>query len=96
MIRSAENCVAARGAACIAGRGHTGKRDMSNDRSLSLPELEDRIALIRDNLRQLVEQAAGSSGAEDEDRNADRIAQQTEELDRLVKQRDALLSQAKK
>jgi hypothetical protein len=30
-------------------------------------------------------------GAEDEDRNADRIAQQQEELDRLVKQRDQLL-----
>jgi hypothetical protein len=38
----------------------------------------------------LVEQAAGYSGAEDEERNADRIAQQTEELDRLTKQRDAL------
>jgi len=69
---------------------------MSNGRTLSLPELEERIGLIRTNLRQLVEQAAGSSGAEDEDRNADRIAQQTEELERLVKQRDALLSQTRK
>jgi hypothetical protein len=41
--------------------------------------------------RQLVEQAAAFSGAEDEDRNADRIAQQQEELDKLLKQRDALL-----
>jgi hypothetical protein len=39
----------------------------------------------------LVEQAAAFSGAEDEARNADRIAQQTEELEKLVKQRDALL-----
>jgi hypothetical protein len=62
---------------------------MSNGRSLS--ELEQRIAMIRDNIRQLVEQAAAFSGAEDEARNADRIAQQTEELERLVKQRDALL-----
>jgi uncharacterized small protein (DUF1192 family) len=69
---------------------------MSNDRSLSLPELEERIALIRTNIRELVEQAAGSSGAEDENRNADRIAQQTKELDRLVKQRDVLASQARK
>jgi len=53
---------------------------MSNGSSLSLPELEDRIAIIRDNIRQLVEQAAAFSGAEDEARNADRIAQQTEEL----------------
>jgi len=64
---------------------------MSNGSTLSLPELEDRIAIIRGNIRQLVEQAAGSSGAGDEARTADRIAQQTEELDRLVKQRDALL-----
>jgi len=64
---------------------------MSNGSSLSLPELEDRIAIIRDNIRQLVEQAAAASGAEDEARNADRIAQQTEELERLVMQRDALL-----
>jgi hypothetical protein len=53
--------------------------------------LEERIGIIRDNIRQLVEQAASFSGAEDEARNADRIAQQTEELERLVKQRDALL-----
>ena len=63
---------------------------MSNSSTLSRPELDDRIAIVRDNLRQLIEQAAGSSGAEDEDRNADRIAQQTEELEKLIKQRDAL------
>jgi uncharacterized small protein (DUF1192 family) len=62
---------------------------MSN--GLSLPELEDRIAILRDNIRQLVEQAAAFSGAEDEARNADRIAEQSEELATLVKQRDALL-----
>ena len=64
---------------------------MSNGRSPSLSELEQRIAIIRDNIRQLVEPAAAFSGAEDEARNADRIAQQTQELERLVKQRDALL-----
>ena len=63
---------------------------MSNDSTLSLPELNDRIAILRDNIRQLTEQAAASSGAADEARNADRIAQQTEELERLTKQRDAL------
>ena len=63
---------------------------MSNGSTLSRPELDDRIAIIRDNIRQLIEQAAGSSGAEDEDRNADRIAKQTEELEKLIKQRDAL------
>ncbi len=66
---------------------------MSNESPLSLPELERRIALIRGNIRQLIEQAAATSGAEDEDRNAERIAQQTEELEKLVKQRDALLKE---
>ena len=64
---------------------------MSNNSSVPRSELDDRIAILRDNIRQLIEQAAGSSGAEDEARNADRIAQQTEELEKLTKQRDALL-----
>jgi hypothetical protein len=64
---------------------------MGNFSSLSLPELEDRIAITRDNIRQLTEQAAAYSGAADEARNADRIAQQSEELEQLIKQRDALL-----
>jgi len=64
---------------------------MSNFSSLSLAELEDRIAITRDNIRQLTEQAAAYSGAADEARNADRIAQQSEELEQLTKQRDALL-----
>jgi signal recognition particle GTPase len=63
---------------------------MSNSSSLSRPELEERIALVRGNIRQLIEQAAAASGAETEARNADRIAQQQEELDRLLKQLDAL------
>ncbi len=64
---------------------------MSNGTTLSLPELEDRIAIVRDNIRQLIEQAAANSGAGDEARNADRIAQQNDELERLVKQRDEIL-----
>jgi hypothetical protein len=63
---------------------------MSNGSTLSRAELDDRIAILRDNIRQLIEQAAGSSGATDEDRNADRIAKQTEELEKLIKQRDAI------
>ncbi len=54
---------------------------MTNGSTLSLPEIEDRIAIVRDNIRQLIEQAAAFSGAEDEERNADRIAQQNEELE---------------
>jgi hypothetical protein len=64
---------------------------MSNGNSPSLAELEQHIAIVRENIRQLIEQAAAFSGAEDEDRNADRIAEQSEELERLIKQRDALL-----
>jgi uncharacterized small protein (DUF1192 family) len=63
---------------------------MSNDNSLSLAELNDRIAILRDNIRQLVEQAAASSGAQDEERTSGRMSQQQEELDRLVKARDAM------
>jgi hypothetical protein len=64
---------------------------MSSSTPLSLAELEQRMAIVRDNIRQLIEQAAAFSGAEDEDRNADRLAQQQEELDKLIKERDALL-----
>jgi hypothetical protein len=64
---------------------------MPKDTSISLPDLDDRIAIIRDNIRQLTEQAAGSSGAADEERTANRIADQQAELDKLVKQRDALV-----
>ena len=64
---------------------------MGNDNSFSLTKLNDRIALIRDNIRQLIEQAAASSGAQDEERISGRIAQQQDELDKLVKERDARL-----
>ena len=67
---------------------------MSDSSSPSLTEIEERIAIARDNIRQLIEQATVNSGAEDEDRNADRIAQQSEELQRLIKQRDALLNKS--
>ncbi len=65
---------------------------MSNGRSLSLAELNNRIAILQDNIRQLVEQAAGASGEQNEARISDRIYQQQEELDRLNKERDARLN----
>ena len=64
---------------------------MSNGSPLSLAEIDERIRIVRDNIRQLIEQAAAMSGAEDEERNANRIAQQNDELERLNKQRDALV-----
>ena len=38
----------------------------------ALPELEDRIAILRDNIRHLVEQATGAAGGQNEERTADR------------------------
>jgi uncharacterized small protein (DUF1192 family) len=45
--------------------------------TLSLAELDDRIAILR------------ASGGQSEERIADRIAQQTDELDKLVLERDS-------
>jgi uncharacterized small protein (DUF1192 family) len=67
---------------------------MRNDNSLSVPELNNRIAVLQDNIRQLIEQAAASSGARDEERTSERIAQQQEELEKLVKARDARLKKS--
>lgn len=63
---------------------------MSNN-PLSLQEIDERIAIARDNIREITEQAVAESGAADEARNADRIAEQNEELDRLMKLREQLL-----
>jgi hypothetical protein len=56
-----------------------------------LMELDQRIATVRENIRVLTEQAAAYSGAEDEERNADRIAEQDALLTRLLKEREALI-----
>jgi hypothetical protein len=59
---------------------------------LSLSEIEQRIAVVRQNINDLIEQAAAYSGGADEDRNADRIAEQEQELARLLKLRETLQS----
>ena len=56
----------------------------------TIAELDQRIAIIRRNLRELIEQAAAFSGAGDEARVADRIANQEAELAKLIKLRDSL------
>jgi hypothetical protein len=58
---------------------------------LNLAEIDERLSVVRDNLRDLVEQAAAYSGAADEERMNDRIAEQQEQLDRLTSEREALL-----
>ena len=59
--------------------------------SRSLAEIEKAIQIVEDNLRQLQEQAAAYSGAADEERNADRIAEQEARLEALLKERAALM-----
>lgn len=56
-----------------------------------LAELDNRIAILRDNLRELIEQAAAYSGAADESRTSDRIADQQAKLDALLVEREQLL-----
>ena len=55
----------------------------------TISEIEERIAVIRQNIAEFVEQAAAFSGAGDEARMADRIAEQEQELARLIALRDA-------
>jgi hypothetical protein len=59
---------------------------MTDFTSLSITELSDRLAILRDNLRQLTEQAAAQSGAANEERLASRIETQSKELDELLKE----------
>ncbi|MGN6464183.1 MAG: hypothetical protein ACTHLP_01720 [Rhizobiaceae bacterium] len=58
----------------------------------SLTEIEDRIAIVRENLRELTEQATASLGEADDDRAADRIAEQEEELKSLEEERDRIVA----
>jgi hypothetical protein len=55
-----------------------------------LAKLDAEIAIVRDNLRELTEQAAARSGAADDDLTAERIARQEAKLASLRKERDAL------
>jgi hypothetical protein len=63
---------------------------MADYSALSLAELDNRIAIARDNIRQLIEQAAAASGERNEERISDRLAQQNDELEALAKAREAL------
>ena len=61
----------------------------------TLEELDQRIAIVRDNIRELTEQAVALSGAEDEARASDRIADQEQQLTALLKEREALINSAR-
>lgn len=53
-------------------------------------ELDDRIALIRNNISDLMEQASGASGSAREESIADRLNEQQDMLNDLLKRREAL------
>jgi hypothetical protein len=59
---------------------------MTDFSHLSDNEITNRIAILRDNLRQLTEQAAAQSGAASEERLANRIENQSTELEDLLKE----------
>ena len=61
-----------------------------DDRLASIAEIDQRIAKVRENLRDLVEQASGFSGAGDDELNSQRIAEQQELLETLSRRRDEL------
>lgn len=52
--------------------------------------LDRRIAVVRENIRTLIEQAAAYSGAADEARNSDRIAEQEQLLAELEQEKARL------
>jgi hypothetical protein len=60
----------------------------------NIEEIDVRIATVRENLRQLVEQAAGYSGTADDELVSQRIAEQESQLDILTKRRAELASAA--
>lgn len=63
------------------------------DVPLDLAEIEQRIAAARENISELIEQAAAYSGAADEELAARRIAEQEAQLELLTQQRDELAQQ---
>ena len=60
------------------------------DIPLTIAEIDKRIAAKRENIRELIEQAAAYSGAADEELSSRRIAEQEAELELLMRQRDKL------
>jgi hypothetical protein len=67
---------------------------MLNASTDSVAEIEERIATLRENLRQLIEQGAAYSGAADDQLSSQRISDQEVELELLTKRRDELMAAA--
>jgi uncharacterized small protein (DUF1192 family) len=71
-----------------SGKAITAEFPMADSTALS--ELDQRIAVVRDNIRRLTEQAAAVSGAADESHTADLISEQEAQLATLLKEREGL------
>ncbi len=62
------------------------------DSTLNLHEVDERIEAVRENLRELIEQASADSGGSIEELIARRITEQEEQLDYLMRLRGQLCS----
>ncbi len=60
------------------------------DTPQDIAEIDERIAIVRENLRELIEQAAAYSGSEDEELASQRISDQEAQLERLLNRRREL------
>jgi hypothetical protein len=60
------------------------------DLLMNIADIDERIAIVKENLRELVEQSASYSGAADEELMSQRIAEQEAELEMLKNRRDEL------
>ena len=63
---------------------------LMSEASPAIVDIDNRIAIVRNNLRDLVEQATSYSGAAAEELTSQRIAEQEAKLELLRKQREAL------
>jgi hypothetical protein len=64
-----------------------------SDSDRRIAELDKDIDTVRENIRELIEQAAGYSGAADDELVSQRIAQQEAQLALLVHERDEIARQ---
>jgi hypothetical protein len=81
-----KKAAATRKRAIVAGKGPARSAGPRQD----IAHLDERIAIARDNLRQLAEQAAAVTGGAIEDALQERIAEQEATLQLLLKQRGGL------
>ena len=58
-------------------------------------DIDDQIAVARENLRELIEQAAAYSGAADDDLVAQRIANQEARIELKTKRREEVFQRTK-